>query len=1060
MTCHLKSSRGRAVALTLTALAVLATAGVQPVRSDDTDLLRFNTAKPYVFFLLDTSASMTLSPQGQWVHANGDDPRSKLYQAKKILYEVFQEVDDVHFGLAYGNQDKSAITRKHWLYYHTASLPGGWPITYPRADIDGPVQIQADGTAVSDVEGDLMTFGAHIDATGVAGSCAAPLSLSTQREKISRYSKLGATGSQSTVIWLSDAGKTYRLTVSRPGNKPDTSPNPQLGTDGMNVRFDLEQISNCTGPVVARTYNANLDLKLWTDFVMFDENANSATAPSGSKAGGVDYVAGFWDAKDVVDQASCGSGHPFSGKGWEGNYDGATNAPVPAGIAGSIDPTDDPFCLNPANAATCSNLKERTQFDPFGRALDRGDMIPLDWRVENKQPFLDRLAPNQSSGTPDFRIASYFKDSPDATTGVLQPVNSGQVPLYGTGASPLGKMVIDFRCWFLGEGNKCNEAAYNPGWQDIAGRYDQEWGCRRPYLIVLSDGGDTCPGENPCADTANLNSKGAVRTWVIAYGADCAKAGNPLSCMAKNGKGELLCPQTATDLKTELLKILGEIREEARAFASAAVPSVQAIVEDKIFLTNFTPLNGRSVWDGHVNSFLKPLPLGTDGKPDTTHENHLWDAGEVMATTQVNASDPLGSAANQRRVYYARDSTNGLLADRRRLLEPTSSTTSATDVRRDLWRAFEIPFIAGDTITETLAELRANLAIQKTLALKTHTLTTIDPATGKPVTKTLQYVLGDIFHSNPLVIGSPPNTTYFSSDVNGYRDFFRKHELRRKLLIVGSNDGMLHVFDAGKYDTSTEKFDNGTGKELFAYIPREVMPTVRRMAESTVHQWGVDGTVTVSDVFIDPKHSGTPDEDDREWRTMVFGGLREGGASYYALDITQPDRLTSAGGADNVPQAVNGYVPSCSGGDDGVVNESECGPVPFPAVLWEFSDTVRNAANRQVKLDEDANGEPDFGDTWSIPNVGRIRITEGGDTVEKYVMVVGGGFDPDNKTSPLRGNWLYIVDVETGKALYKRQLTGAAPSEPAAVDTDQDGFLDRIYMGTTAGLMYRIDLLP
>ncbi|HEX6898785.1 MAG TPA: PilC/PilY family type IV pilus protein [Thermoanaerobaculia bacterium] len=1056
MTCHPKSSRRGAVALTLALLAVLAFAGVRPVLSDDIDLLRFNTSKPYVFFLLDTSASMTLSPQGEWVHANGDDPRSKLYQAKRILYEVFQEVDDVHFGFAYGNQDKSAIVNKHWLYYFTGSLPGGWPITYPRPDVDGPVQTQADGTAVSDVEGDLMTFGAHIDATGVAGTCAAPLALGTQREKINRYSKLGASGNGPTVIWLSDAGKTYRLTISRPGNKPDTSLNPKLGVDGMNVKLDLDQISNCVSLTVAKSNSANLDLKLWTDFVMFDENANSTTAPNGSKAGGIDYVAGFWDAKDVVDQASCGSGHPFSGKGWEGNYDGSSNAPVPAGT--SI-VSQDPYCLNPANAATCSNLKERTQFDPYGRSLDRGDVIPLDWRVENKQAFLDRLAPNQSSGTPDFRIASYFKDSPNATTGSLEPLNAGQVPLYGTGASPLGKMVIDFRCWFLGEGNKCNEAAYNPGWQDVAQRYDTEWGCRRPYLIVLSDGGDTCPGENPCADTANLNSRGAVRTWVIAYGANCASAGNPLKCMAQNGKGELLCPQTATDLKTELLKILGQIREEARAFASAAVPSVQAIVEDKIFLTNFTPLNSRSVWDGHVNSFLKPLPLGTDGKPDTTHPNHLWDAGVVMRTTQVNASDPLGSAADQRRVYYARDSADDLLADRRRLLDPTSSSTTPDVVRRDLWRAFEIPFITGDPFTQALAELRANSIIQKTLAVKSHTLTTVDPVTGKPVTKTIQYLLGDIFHSNPLVIGSPPNTTYFSSDVNGYRDFFRKHELRRKLLIVGSNDGMLHVFEAGKYNSSTEKFDNGTGKELFAYIPREVMPTVRRLAEGTVHQWGVDGTVSVSDVFIDPKHSGTPDKDDREWRTVIFGGLREGGASYYAVDITQPDRLSSVGGVDNVPQVVNGYVASCNGGDDGSVSETDCGPLPFPAVLWEFNDSVRNAANVQVRLDEDANGERDLGDTWSIPNVGRIRITEDGETVEKFVMVVGGGFDPDNKTSPLRGNWLYIIDVETGKALYKRQLTGAAPSEPAAVDTNQDGFLDRIYIGTTAGLMYRVDLV-
>jgi len=42
------------------ALVFLGAAGGRPALSDDTDLLRFSTAKPYVFFLLDTSASMTL----------------------------------------------------------------------------------------------------------------------------------------------------------------------------------------------------------------------------------------------------------------------------------------------------------------------------------------------------------------------------------------------------------------------------------------------------------------------------------------------------------------------------------------------------------------------------------------------------------------------------------------------------------------------------------------------------------------------------------------------------------------------------------------------------------------------------------------------------------------------------------------------------------------------------------------------------------------------------------------------------------------------------------------
>ncbi|HEV8581518.1 MAG TPA: PilC/PilY family type IV pilus protein [Thermoanaerobaculia bacterium] len=1064
----IRHSRSAAAVSTFVVLAVLALilAGGRPALSDDTDLLRFNTAKPYVFFMLDTSASMTLSPAGKWVHGNGDDPRSKLYQAKQVLYQVFQEVDDIHFGFAAMNQDHSAAATKHWLYYFTGALPASWPITYPKADPDGPVQYNADGTVVDDVEGDLMTFGSHIDATGIAGTCASPLKLSTDEEKINRYSKLGASGFGPTVIWISATGKTYRLTVTRPPIKPDASANPSLGEDGMNVKLDLDEISNCTGPVVAKNFVANIDLRLWTDFLMFDEDAGSVTAPSASHNGGVDSVAGFWDYKDVLDSTTCGSGHPFSGKGWEGNYDGAVNAPVPGSIAGSINTTFDPRCSTAGAPATCYNVKATTTFDPLGRPLDRGDLLPLDWRTENKDAFLDRLAPNQADGTPDFRIATYFKDSPDATTGVLPLVDSGRSPLFGTGPTPLSKMVVDFRCWYQGEGNKCNEEAYGTGgWEDIAKSRDSEWGCRRPYLIVISDGGDSCTGENPCADTADLNSKSSVRTWVIAYGADCSKAGNPLKCMAQNGKGELLCPQNAKDLKTELLKILGLIREETRAFASAAVPSIQANVDQRVFLTDFTPINNKSVWDGHFDAYLKPVPpvSATDPRPNRNlnctgaageQGCHLWDAGERILT-QTNG---LGSQPDQRRVYYARETDTGPVApyiDSRRLLVKPAARSGASDPDKELWedlmRAFEISFVSG---SDDAARASAAAVIDQTLAVKVATLT---DSLGN--TRTIRYLLGDIFHSNPLVVGSPPNTKYFTDDLHEYRDFFRKHELRRKMAIVGSNDGMLHVFDAGvakvavtpPSSTPEAKFTNGTGKEIFAYIPRTIMPTLRQLAQGTVHKWGVDGTVTVADVFIDPLHGSTPVADSREWRTVAFGGLREGGAAYYGLDITQPDVLITDSGVENVPKPNNVYVPSCL--------DSGC-TLPFPAALWEFTDTVLDPSGNAVSLDEDNNGQPDLGTTWSIPNVGRIRLTEAGETIEKYVVVVGGGFDPDHKTAPSSGsgNWLYMIDAETGKAIYKRQLDGAVPSEPAAVDTDQDGFLDRIYIGTTNGKMYRVDL--
>jgi len=1082
MARHRPSLRGTAAVIVVLAALSLLTVGQRPAYTDDIDLLRFTTAKPYVFFIIDNSASMNMAPDGKWVHANGDDPRSKMYQVKRVLYDVLKDVNDIHFAFSAYNQDNARAQAKHWLYYFVSSasnkLPANWPIAYPAADNDGPIVTAANGAVTDDIEGDLMTFGAHLDATGIAGTCAAPLPFGAvgadDREKINRYAKLGALGSSSTVLWIKGGpgNKAYKLTVDRPGKKPDTvTDNPALGRNDMDIILKLEEVkSGATGCTQAAansfqaTWAARLELTLWTDFLMFDE-ATGRTAPSASKAGGVDQAAGFWNAQDILADATCGSGQSHSGTGWEGNYD-TTAATAGAKV--------DPYCRIPGVPSTCSSLKRPTIADPdYGRPLDKGDLLPFDWRSDQKTEFLQRFAPNHGAGTPDFRIASYFKDGAEAATGVLPLNDDSQIPLFATGPSSLGTTVTDFRCWYLDDDPKCKNDNYPTGWSTVAAQHDSEWGCRKPYLIVVSDGGDSCPGPNPCSETANLANKAGTPTWVIAYGANCAGAGNPLKCMAQNGKGELLCPATANDLKAELERILGLIRQEARSFASAAVPSVQAIVEDKIFLTNFTPLNAKATWDGHVHSFLKPLPLrSTDDKPDTAHANHLWDAGKVMVDTQVNAADPTGPLPGQRRVYYAKENTGSAVPAPRRLFERTAST-DGDPLRYDLWRALDISFTADndpppDSGSEAAAQTAANTVIANTFAVKSAVVDVRNPD-GSTTPTTVNYILGDIFHSNPLVIGDPPNVQYFSANVNGYQAFAQQHALRRKMLLVGANDGMLHAFDAGKYSSVQKAFDNGTGKEIFAYIPREVLPKVKSIhaAGATTHQWSVDGTVTVADVHIDPLHNGIPDEHEREWRTVGIGGLREGGAFYYAIDVTQPDVLDDK----FVPQPANGYVPSCNG--EGSFNSAECGPIPFPSVLWEFDDSVVTASGTRIKLDEedlgfptvsgfpDGNGRPDMGESWSTPNVGRIRVavSPGADeTRDIHVAVFGGGLDPSAKTAPQLGTWIYIVDIETGKAIYKRQLLGGMPSEPSAVDTNGDGYLDRIYAGTTAGRIYRIDM--
>ena len=193
-----------------------------------------------------------------------------------------------------------------------------------------------------------------------------------------------------------------------------------------------------------------------------------------------------------------------------------------------------------------------------------------------------------------------------------------------------------------------------------------------------------------------------------------------------------------------------------------------------------------------------------------------------------------------------------LQRDRRRACECT-----------DLLDGLGIPYTTSDPSSMQAAKNDANsrdhLGAHEEVTRAARTSTA-------PTAPTIQYLLGDLFHSNPVVIGSPVNVPYWVGDLYGdgtectddetgnpgYRCFFARHRFRRKVLLAGANDGMLHAFDAGRFresgtDPATgrtldNEFNNGTGHELFAFIPRSTLPTVRTQAEGTSHQYGVDGS--------------------------------------------------------------------------------------------------------------------------------------------------------------------------------------------------------------------------
>ncbi len=120
--------------------------------------------------------------------------------------------------------------------------------------------------------------------------------------------------------------------------------------------------------------------------------------------------------------------------------------------------------------------------------------------------------------------------------------------------------------------------------------------------------------------------------------------------------------------------------------------------------------------------------------------------------------------------------------------------------------------------------------------------------------------LGDIVDSTPVIVGPPAGFT-FEQD---YQNYLAAHSGREKMLYIGANDGMLHCFSAA------------SGEERWAFVPQFALPKLKTIADTLYcHTFTCDQTVTVADLKVD----GT-------WRTVLAEGAREGGAYYFALDVT------------------------------------------------------------------------------------------------------------------------------------------------------------------------------
>jgi hypothetical protein len=421
-----------------------------------------------------------------------------------------------------------------------------------------------------------------------------------------------------------------------------------------------------------------------------------------------------------------------------------------------------------------------------------------------------------------------------------------------------------------------------------------------------------------------------------------------------NLSGYAFLAQDATTLGESLQTIIRWVKEKSFTFTAPTVPSVRLMDSERAYISSLTP-NVTPFWRGDLRAYTLnqdgTLPVDASGFPSNQPE---WEAQTILKTTHPDS----------RKIY-----------------------TYKTGVGRVLFTDGNIT--AGDLSVSTETE-------RQELIKHVRGFDPWDTDQDGNTADTRDFKLADIFHSQAVIVGAP-SKFFVDEGYNASGGFYNAKKDRTKVILAGANDGMLHAFDAG------------TGAERWAFIPPSLLTSLKTMktrwdtyiasGSSGVHLYYVDGSPRVSDVwFYDTATDTTKSES--EWRTVLISGLRKGGKTYFALDITD---TTS------------------------------------PQYLWEFPTDAPTLSK--------------IGDSWSDPAIGRIRIEVSGTLVERWVAFIGGGHMPDPDVA--EGRYVFVVDIKTGAVLKEFSGFVAPMAAPITiVDTDNNGYVDRFYAGDEEGRMF------
>ncbi|MES1948346.1 type IV fimbrial biogenesis protein PilY1 [Salinisphaera sp. C84B14] len=418
-----------------------------------------------------------------------------------------------------------------------------------------------------------------------------------------------------------------------------------------------------------------------------------------------------------------------------------------------------------------------------------------------------------------------------------------------------------------------------------------------------------------------------------------------------NSRGKLLNARTPVEVASAFTGALDEILNQDGSFGGVALNSRSLSSESLAFQATYSG----SDWSGDLKTFR----LSNSGVAQTP----VWKASEkipspgnrVVLTATANGGKYTGKAF------------------RPSVLESLYATLNLN--------ADKINYLRGDRTQER--------------------------SKGGPFRNRGDHVLGDIVQSTPAYVAEPKFVRYptvwkdkhlegnagrFPENGSAYSNpggngFAQQQANRTPMVYVGANDGMLHGFEA------SSGVDGGV--ERLAYVPGTLLDDVGALTQPEyTHRYYVDGSPATGDAFFGGK-----------WRSVLVGGMNNGGNAIYALDITDPDNFSEANASSTV--------------------------------LWEYT----------------ASGA--LGQTYGKPSISRLH---NGD----WAALFGNGYNSAGRSASL-----HIVRMADGEPIRSAIDTNSAPaasaypnglSEVTPIDVDNDFIIDYVYAGDLYGNMWRFDL--